>query len=581
MPEGLRILVWCPEINPGGGARLLASLVPALARQPGVSLVRFARPSPPAGAPDPLPPGNLDGSGVETIRVGGNPGLLPGRRMFGLPGTGRLIHAWRRRRFRRELRDLAAGMSVVYAPWPHRVPWEDPGRPLVCTFQDATLIEFPEILGGPASRAERASAADWLRSSAQVIVSSRAMAAALARLFPGIGRAPVLIPHCTVPLPASRGPAKAMPPPSVPARYLLCPATLTAHKNHETLFQAWSRFSRRNAIPLVLCGGGTDRLGGGAGAGAAADPACRLSGLIGRLGLRPGTDFHALGYVSDETVHALIAGAEALVMPTLAEGGGSYPVEEALAAGVPVACSDLPVLREQLEGRSARVAWFDPQSPDSICRALESLFDAYEDYRESARRAASDPRPTWDAIAARYVETLRAAAGGSASGGTVEIELIGPEHEEALVRFFADNNLPDIVRQFHPFPLTPDTARRIAREPRRDRVYGAFRDGRLVAIALLRGWDEGFDVPSLGLLVDRRAARQGIGRRLAARALAEARAAGARRVRLSVCASNTAALRLYGGLGFRETGRVPARIGTEADEKIEMHLDLASPTEAP
>ena len=51
------------------------------------------------------------------------------------------------------------------------------------------------------------------------------------------------------------------------------------------------------------------------------------------------------GHACDGELAALLAGARALLLPTLAEGFG-IPVIEALAAGVPVLCSDIAVLRE-------------------------------------------------------------------------------------------------------------------------------------------------------------------------------------------------------------------------------------------
>jgi glycosyltransferase involved in cell wall biosynthesis len=53
------------------------------------------------------------------------------------------------------------------------------------------------------------------------------------------------------------------------------------------------------------------------------------------------------GYVDDTTLRALYAGASALVFPSRYEGFGLPPLQ-ALAAGVPVVASDIPVLREVL-----------------------------------------------------------------------------------------------------------------------------------------------------------------------------------------------------------------------------------------
>jgi glycosyltransferase involved in cell wall biosynthesis len=79
--------------------------------------------------------------------------------------------------------------------------------------------------------------------------------------------------------------------------------------------------------------------------------------LIGGKGWRDGDTLRAvkaleargvvqrLGYVARERLPSLLAGARALLMPSLYEGFG-MPVAEALACGTPVVCSDIPSFRE-------------------------------------------------------------------------------------------------------------------------------------------------------------------------------------------------------------------------------------------
>jgi glycosyltransferase involved in cell wall biosynthesis len=299
---------------------------------------------------------------------------------------------------------LAVGFDIVYAFWPHTVPFYRFPKPIVCTFQDTTLLEYPEILGGPATQLEWDRARDWLTGCARTIVSSANTARRLEALFGCPAEKFPIIQH-NILLDANVEPA---PPPSdLPSRYLLYPANINAHKNHETLLTAFARIRKKYDTALVLVGEGLEALGR---SHRLQDNRYwrqdRLMGLARRLELEPGHHLFAPGYVTDAQLKGLVGQAQALVMPSLSEGGGSYPVEEALMAGVPVLCSDIPVMREHVGSR--QVIWFDPYSVDSLVSAIETLFDHYDQYHELARHNISAVRPTWDQIGASYVGVFRA-----------------------------------------------------------------------------------------------------------------------------------------------------------------------------
>jgi ribosomal protein S18 acetylase RimI-like enzyme len=149
------------------------------------------------------------------------------------------------------------------------------------------------------------------------------------------------------------------------------------------------------------------------------------------------------------------------------------------------------------------------------------------------------------------------------------------EAEEAcLARFFAHNDVPQTVRQFNPFRLTAEMARTIAQVPRRDHYYGAFLGDRMVGFSMLRGWDEGYSVPSFGILIDRDFQGRGYGSRMILFTVREARRLGCQRVRLTVYSSNFKAFQLYVSHGFVEHSRRRVMIGSEMDEKILMFKDL-------
>jgi glycosyltransferase involved in cell wall biosynthesis len=78
-----------------------------------------------------------------------------------------------------------------------------------------------------------------------------------------------------------------------------------------------------------------------------------------------------LGYISDDDMPLLLAGARALVSPSIYEGFG-LPVLEAMAAGVPVLCSTADALLEVV-GNAGLTR--DPSDVDGFAEAMQSLID--------------------------------------------------------------------------------------------------------------------------------------------------------------------------------------------------------------
>lgn len=113
------------------------------------------------------------------------------------------------------------------------------------------------------------------------------------------------------------------------------------------------------------------------------------------------------GYVSDEDKHALLAGARALVYPSLYEGFG-FPVIEAMAAGTPVLTSNVSSLPE-VAGEDAVLV--DPKDEHAIGEGLRRLLedDALRERLVGPGRARAAGY-TWEATARRTAEVLRGVA---------------------------------------------------------------------------------------------------------------------------------------------------------------------------
>jgi len=167
------------------------------------------------------------------------------------------------------------------------------------------------------------------------------------------------------------------------------------HKNLPRLLEALALIPAERRPVLVVPGYGTFH-----------DDA--LAADVQRLGIAG--DVRMLGWVDGAELEGLYAEAAVFVFPSLYEGFG-LPVLEAMARGVPVACSDRGSLRE-VAGDAARV--FDPEQPRAIAAAMEEILadPALADRLRAAGREQA-ARFTWPTAAQGVLASYeRALAGG-------------------------------------------------------------------------------------------------------------------------------------------------------------------------
>ena len=154
------------------------------------------------------------------------------------------------------------------------------------------------------------------------------------------------------------------------------------------------------------------------------------------------------------------------------------------------------------------------------------------------------------------------------------IKVLCHENFIPLSRLFRENNLTSISRNFHPFPLTTESASLITNQLHQNLYFGAFLEEIIIGFGMLRGWDEGFDVPSLGILVDHLHQHRGIGRLLTNYAISLAESKSCKKIRLSVYEDNLPAMALYSSIGFSELERKIIQINDETRNKIIMTMQL-------
>jgi glycosyltransferase involved in cell wall biosynthesis len=245
----------------------------------------------------------------------------------------------------------------------------------VVTVHDLAFLRLTSTVSAASGR-YRALVPRSLRRAGVVVTPSRAVAEQLREAYAAeLGSTPVhVVPHGVDPAWST-----ATPPGAglrtrlrLPGEYVVFVGTLEPRKDLRTLLAAHRLLP--DAPPLVLVGP--------PGWGEQVD----VAGAV------------TPGFLPDDDLRQVVAGAAALVLPSLDEGFG-LTVLEALAAGTPVVASDLPVLREV---GGAAVAYAPVGDPEGFAAALSEVLHSPGD---PAVRRAQAAGSTW----ARSAELHRAA----------------------------------------------------------------------------------------------------------------------------------------------------------------------------
>jgi glycosyltransferase involved in cell wall biosynthesis len=173
--------------------------------------------------------------------------------------------------------------------------------------------------------------------------------------------------------------------------YILCVSRLDHPvKNHVRLIQAFNIFKERTRFPHRLVLAGSD-----------SHHAEVIKHEAGRSKFRG--DIFFAGHFPGKNLPELYAGADMVAAPSLYEGGG-LGVLEAMASGIPVACSRSAALPEVADHAAL---YFDPKSPEDMADRMVTLAtnrDAYLQRREMGIERAKSF--SWDRCAERTLQVI-------------------------------------------------------------------------------------------------------------------------------------------------------------------------------
>jgi ribosomal protein S18 acetylase RimI-like enzyme len=133
---------------------------------------------------------------------------------------------------------------------------------------------------------------------------------------------------------------------------------------------------------------------------------------------------------------------------------------------------------------------------------------------------------------------------------TLEFRRVSPGCEAMLIDFFSILEGNRASRYFHPHPFTAEKAKNLCHYEGKDLYYIALDGTRILGYGMLRGWDEGYDIPSLGIVLHPELRGIGLGKLFMHFLHAAAKLRGARRIRLKVYPENEVAVNLYKNLGY-------------------------------
>lgn len=244
---------------------------------------------------------------------------------------------------------LWPGGDSVHAPTPLAPPGPRRGRSLVVTVHDTVPWTHPETLTPRGVRWHQRAIAGAARHASALVVPTGAVSAELTRHVQPQCRVHVVGEGVTAALADKPDPegadtiARRL---DLPPHYLLMVGTVEPRKGLEVLLEAMTR-PQTPPLPLLLVG---PRGWGGIEPMQVAD----------RVGLDRAR-LRVLGRISDVELAVVLHRAEALVVPSLAEGFG-LPLLEAMAAGVPVVHTDVPALVEVAAGAGITVRRRDATS---------------------------------------------------------------------------------------------------------------------------------------------------------------------------------------------------------------------------
>jgi RimJ/RimL family protein N-acetyltransferase len=135
----------------------------------------------------------------------------------------------------------------------------------------------------------------------------------------------------------------------------------------------------------------------------------------------------------------------------------------------------------------------------------------------------------------------------------IKIEKLEAKHADSFSRLLQGSD-KEYSMYFVPFSFETETIKKLLQDAVDDKYFGIFVDSTLVGFYMLRGFDEGFEIPSYGVWIAKEYSGFGLSQLTLQHAISYCKLNGIEKIMLKVHKDNLIAKNIYEKFGFVQEG---------------------------
>jgi RimJ/RimL family protein N-acetyltransferase len=136
---------------------------------------------------------------------------------------------------------------------------------------------------------------------------------------------------------------------------------------------------------------------------------------------------------------------------------------------------------------------------------------------------------------------------------SIEIKELSVEHVSVLSKVLSKEK-PAYMKHFTPFDFSVDSLKNVLTHANKDKFFGVFVSDKLAGFYMLRGFDDGFEIPSYGVWISSEFSNRGLSKLTLYHAFSFCKHNSIKILKLKVHPDNAVAKNLYESLGFIKIG---------------------------